>query len=91
MCVCMRACVCHGYSRLKVLAQIQDGLVNNRVGPVVPQIIQVTVKINQVLIGTTHQQGRCDFLCFAPVLKGVTGKQFFEKLHIQAINSENTG
>lgn len=55
-----------------LLAQIQDGLVDHRVGPVVPQIIQVIVKVNQVVVGPALQQGRRDLLCFAPVFKRVT-------------------
>lgn len=58
-----------------LLAQIQDGLVDHRVGPVVPQIVQVIVKVNQVVIGPALQQGRRDLLCFAPIFKGVTETQ----------------
>lgn len=58
-----------------LLAQIQDGLVDHRVGPVVPQIIQVIVKVNQVVVGPALQKGRRDLLCFAPVFKGVTETQ----------------
>lgn len=64
-----------GYSWPTGLAQIQDGLVDHRVGPVVPQIIQVIVKVNQALVRPSLQQRRCDLLRFAPVLKTVTGRQ----------------
>lgn len=56
---------------LKVLTEIQDRFVNGRVGPVIPEIIQVVVKVNQALIGPAHQQGGRDLLCFAPILKSI--------------------
>lgn len=59
----------------RLLAQFQDGLVDRRVGPVVPQVIQVVVKVNQVVVGPAFQQGRRDLLCFVPVFKGVTATQ----------------
>lgn len=67
--------VCGATMSFRLLAQIQDRLVDHRVGPVVSQIIQVIVKVNQVVVGPALQQGRRDLLCFAPVLKRVTEAQ----------------
>lgn len=55
-----------------LLAKIQNRLVDHRVGPVVSEIIQVIVKVNQILIGSALQQGRCDLLSLTPVFKCLT-------------------
>ena len=54
------------------LAQVQHRLVYHWVGPVVPQVVQVVVKVNQLFVGAAFKQGRSDLLGLTPILKAVS-------------------
>lgn len=55
-----------------LLAQVQHGFVDLRVCPVVPDVIQVIIKIHQCLVGFAVQEGRSDPLGFGPIFTEVT-------------------
>lgn len=51
---------------------MQHGLVDLGVRPVVPEVVQVVVKVYEVFVGSALQQGGRDLLRFCPVLERVS-------------------